>query len=121
MLPESKYELHCDHHAIIIRNESLEDKYPGGIDAFRNRYRPDFNDHFSILCVASRLIWYTVRKLEIVGLVQVEDFITFDTVKCKTWQMVHSDDIERPFWFETGVEWLNYKYADGKVFVWSNG
>ena len=121
MLPQSKMELNCNHHAVIIRNDSLEDKFPGGLDDFKNRYRPDFNDHIAIHCVTKYLIWYTVRELESVGLVQGKDFITIDSVECEMWRMIHSEKVDRPFWFEMGPEWLRCEHWKGKVLVWYDG
>jgi hypothetical protein len=118
---QSSFELQCVHRTVIIRNASLEDKFPGGLNAFRRQYSAEANDHITVHRVPNAGIGNTIRKLEAVGLLQGEDFTTIDTVECEMWRLIHSDEIERPFWFETGADWLQYKHWNGKVLVWYDG
>ncbi len=117
----SQNQLHCTYHTIIFRNESLEDKYPGGFDSFINRYSVEFNDHITVYRVTNAAIASTNRELEIEGLNHGDDFVAIDAVECEMWRMIHSDDIERPFWFDTGADWVRYKQWRGRVVVWYDG
>jgi hypothetical protein len=121
MLPRSKIELSCIHHSIIIRNDSLEGKFPGGLEAFSQTYSPSYNDHIAAYCVTNYFILDAIRELELVGLDHGKDFITIDIAACEMWRTIHSDKIDHPFWFETGVDWLRFKQGKGKVLVWYDG
>lgn len=116
----TQYELQCTHHTIIFRNESIANKYPGGFDPFMNRYSAESNDLITVHCVTESIIVESIREFEALGFVQGEDFVVINTVECEMWRMIHSDDIERPFWFDTGTDWLKYKHCNGKVLVWYN-
>jgi hypothetical protein len=118
MAPESKIQLHCAHHTIIIRNDSLEDKFPGGLEAFRRKYQPVSNDHITVYCVTNYLILDAIRELELIGLETGEDFVTIDTVECEMWRMINPDKIDQPFWLETGANWIKCKQWNGNVMVW---
>lgn len=114
------FELQCTHHTFIFRNDSLIQKYPGGLDGFRNRYISGSNDLITVHCDVSTAV-DTIRELESLGLEQGADFVAIDTDECKMLQMISSDEIERPFWFEAGADWLRFKHWKGKVLVWYDG
>ncbi len=52
----SRLELQSAHHTVIFRNRSVEDKYPGGLEAFKDHYSRDANDHIAVHVVAGRCI-----------------------------------------------------------------
>ncbi len=116
--PKDQLELVCTHHTVIFRNISLEVSYPGGHAAFITQYGADANNDITVLCVSTTVIADTVRKFEAMGLNRSRDFVVIDTVECEMWRIIHSDAVERPFWFETGADWLRYKYWKGRVLVW---
>ncbi len=116
--PRDQLELVCTHQTVIFRNASLEVGYPGGHAAFIAHYKADANDDITVLCVSDTVIADTVRKFEAMGLNRSRDFDVIDTVECEMWRIIHSDEIERPFWFETGADWLRYKHWKGRVLVW---
>jgi hypothetical protein len=118
---KSKIELPCTHHTVIIRNESLEDKHTGGLVAFRKKYQVNCNDHITVFSEISSSIEKTIKGLETIGLEQGKDFVALDTVECEMWRMIHSEKVRRPFWFETGADWLQCNHWNGKVVVWYDG
>ncbi len=120
MLHQSELELSCIHHTIIIRNDSLEDKFPGGLDAFRQTYRTHSNDHIAAYCVTNYLILDAIRALELAGLDYGKDFTTIDLAAFEVLRMIHSDKIHQAYWFKTGADWLKYRHYNGKVSVWYN-
>lgn len=117
----SPLELQCTNHTVIFRNASLAEKYPGGLAAFRTRYRVDANDHITVHCVANAVTGNTVREFEAIGLKQGQDFVAIDTVECEMWRIIHSKKVDRPFWFETGADWLGCRNWKGGVLVWYDG
>lgn len=119
-LPTNPLALQCTHHTFILRNNSLEQKYPGGLDGFKNRYRSGSNDRISVHCDANNAL-HTIRDLEANGLKRGEDYVVIDTDECEMLQIIHSGEVERPFWFEIGADWLRYKNRKGKILVWYDG
>ena len=51
-----------------------------------------------------------IRQFEAMGLVQGNDFAALETVECEMLCMIHSEQVEQPFWLETGADWLKNKY-----------
>ncbi len=113
-------ELVGTHLTVIFRNASLEARYPGGREAFMARHSADANEDITVHCVSATVIADTVKECEAMGLNRGQDFVVIDTVECEMWRMIHEDTIERPFWFETGADWLRYKHWKGRVLVWYN-
>ncbi|MGD9251397.1 MAG: hypothetical protein PVG19_09255 [Desulfobacterales bacterium] len=62
-----------------------------------------------------------IRKFDTMGLVQGIDDVALETVACEMLCMIHAEQVEQPFWFETGADWLKYKYWQGKILVWYDG
>ena len=113
----SLLKLQCANHTVIFRNESLENNYPGGLDAYINQHGVNYNAHITIQCVTVD----TTRALEKFGMNQGKDFVAIDAVESEMWQMIHSDDIEYPFWLDTGADWLKCEHRNGRVLVWYDG
>ena len=117
----SRLELQSTHQTFIFRNKSLEAIYSGGLDAFRNHYRSDANDHITVHCATITVLEDMINKFEAMGLIQGHDYVVLDTVECKILCMIHAAQVEQPFWFETGADWLKYKCWKGKMLVWYDG
>ena len=113
----SRFALRCNHRTIIFRNDALEQKYPDGLTGFRNRYQSGSNGLITVYCEVNTAV-DTIRELEAIGLEQGDDYVVIDTDECEMMQMVGSDQVERPYWFEAGADWLRYKNCNGKVLVW---
>ena len=43
-------KLRCVFYSVIIRNQSLQEKYPGGLEAFTQNYGVQSNDRISVFC-----------------------------------------------------------------------
>ena len=114
-------ELVCARHTVIFRNASLEARYPGGHAAFIADYGADASEDITVHCVSATVIADMVRQFEAMGLHSRQDFVIIDTVECEMWRMIHSEGIERPFWYETGADWLGYKHWKGRTLVWYAG
>ena len=118
---KSRLELQSAHHTVIFRNRSIEDKYPGGLEAFKDYFSCDANDHIAVQVVGIAVLGGMLRQFEAMGLVQGNDFVALETVECEMLCMIHSEQVEQPFWFETAADWLKYKYWKGKILVWYDG
>ena len=62
-----------------------------------------------------------IRQFEAMGLVPGNDFVAHETVDCEMLCLIHPEQVEQPFWFQTGADWLIYKYWKGKILVWYDG
>ena len=117
----SRLELQSAHHTVIFRNRSIEDKYPGGLEAFKSHYSCDANDYVAVHVVAIAVLGGMIRQFEAMGLVQGNDFVALEAVECEMLCRIHSEQVEQPFWFGTGADWLKYIYWKGKILVWYDG
>ena len=117
----SRLELQSARHTVIFRSRSIEDIYPGGLEAFQNHYSCEANDHIAVHVVAVAGLGGMIRPFEAMGLVQGNDFVALETVECEMLCMIHAEQVEQPFWFEAGADWLKYKYWKGKILVWYDG
>jgi len=113
-------KLRCTYRAIIIRNTSLNMKFPGGINSFVYRYKASCNDHITVFCAKEMDVWSVLRELKAIGMVSIKDYVTLDTLECKMWRMIYSEKVHRPFWFSTGADWLKCSHWNGDVWVWYN-
>ena len=116
MLADTK--LQCTYSAIIIRNESLKGKFPGGVSAFVNRYRARCNDKITVHCSSGVEIWRILNTIKSLGMRCIKDFVTIDTSECQMWRLIHQEKVNRPFWFRTGATWLKCEHWDGDIWVW---
>jgi hypothetical protein len=117
----SSPKIRCVFYTIVIRNEALQEKYPGGREAFINRYRAPSNDRITVYCDMGSDIGDVFRDLEECGLVDFEDFTTLDAGESDMWCCCEPEMGERPFPVDTQVEWLKGEYRDGAVWVWFRG
>ena len=93
----------------------------GGLAAFCNHYRSDANDHVTVHFAAITVLGDMIKKFEAMGLIQGHDYVALDTGESKMLCMIHAEQVEKPFWFETGADWLKYKYWKGKMLIWYYG
>jgi hypothetical protein len=111
-------KIRCTFYAIIIRKQSLQERYPGGVAAFANHYYIQSNDHIAVCCDMKSDVGNTLLALHQCGLMQSEDFTTFDTIESEMWCSINPEMRERPFSVDTRVEWLEAQYWNGTVWVW---
>jgi hypothetical protein len=117
----SSPKLRCFFYTIVIRNQSLQEKYPGGRKAFINRYKAPSNDRITVYCDMGSDIGDIFRDLEERGMEDFEDFTTLDAAESDMWCCCKPEMRKQPFPVDTQVGWLKGEYRDGTVWVWFCG
>jgi len=117
----SSPKLRCAFFTVVIRNEALQEKYPGGREAFISRYGAPSNDRITVFCDMGSDIGDVFRDLEECGMADFEDFTTLDAAESDMWCCCKPDLRKHPFPVDTQVGWLKGEYRDGAVWVWFRG
>jgi hypothetical protein len=91
---------------------------PGGQGAFVGDYGGNSNGDIAVYCNTGLAVNQITKKLKAVGLRKKIDFVILNTIEVEMWRMIHSEQIEQPFWFKTGADWLRCKLWQGRVLVW---
>ena len=103
-------ELRCVFITLVIRNQALEKKYPGGHSAFLDKYGGEHNDEITLNVFMAGDYGLQVEDLEKNGLVANEDFVLLDVgIPFE----IEGDHVP----FNTSVKWLGGCYKKGGVAV----
>jgi len=113
--------LRCVFCTIIIRNQSLQEKYPGGLEAFVRHFNARCNDRIAVYCDMGSDIGDVLMVLHQCGMKEFEDFTTLDTVDSEMWCCAKPEMRKRSFSVDTRVEWLKGQFWKGNVWVWFCG
>ena len=114
-------KLRCVFCTIIIRKQSLQEKYPGGLEAFVNHYGVQCNDRIAVYCDMGSDVGDVLMVLHQCGMKEFEDFATLDTVDAEMLCCAFPEMRERPFPVDTRVGWLKAQFWHGNVWVWYCG
>ena len=94
--------LRCVFYSVIIRNQSLQEKYPGGLEAFIQNYGAQSNDRLSVFNDMGLDVGDLLAVIEKYGCRQCEDFTMLDTVESEMWCNFKPEMRERPLPVDTG-------------------
>ncbi|MBC2734155.1 MAG: hypothetical protein HF981_07345 [Desulfobacteraceae bacterium] len=103
---------------IIVRNQSLQEKYPGGLKAFVHHFNAQHNDRIAVYCDMGSDIGDVLMVLHQCGMKKLKDFTTLDTVDSEMWCCAKPEMRKRPFVVDTQVGWLKGQFWQGNVWVW---
>ncbi len=110
-------KLRCVFFTIVIRNQSLQDKYPGGRDAFINEHGGQCNDHITIYFDMGGEIEDVFKTLDECEMERKTDFAALDAGLSEMLCSFKPEMRENPFPVDTGVDWLKGQYWNGNVWV----
>ncbi len=110
-------KLRCVFFTIVIRNQSLQDKYPGGRDAFINEHGGQCNDHITIYCDMGGDIEDVFKALDECEMEHKTDFAALDAGLSEMLCSFKPEMREKPFPVDTGVDWLKGQYWKDNVRV----
>jgi len=117
---DSEKPVRCVFYTLVVKTESLRQKYEGGIAAFVNRYQPQCCKGLAVLCaMGTEDLYEPIEDLERSGLVGKEDFACFDASSLALGVEVMSRrrheiglDVKLP------LQWLKGYAKDGGVEVY---
>jgi hypothetical protein len=104
-------EISCVFNTVVIRNESINQRFKGGIKSFVSEHRVSYNNELSVMCFMGPAdLDDTLEMLENKGLKWEEDFTWFDaTAISRKKPKVKAI----PF----RVKWLKGYCKDGRAYV----
>ena len=106
----SDSEIKCTFITLVIRNQPLEEKYPGGLHAFVEKHASLYNENItSIIAMLDTDIADNVAELIDNGLVNKHDFVVFDA-----FPLTPPEDYSE---IDIGVSWLKGYWHDGYYLV----
>jgi hypothetical protein len=114
MVYEDSRSIKCIFYTVVIRNEALSEKYPGGIKAFVERYAPRSNNEITVTVHMGGDFEEVVEDLLNQGLEYDSDFTCFDAAR----YLIGADIIEGYQDIGFNSPWLQGTYSDKGVFVW---
>lgn len=110
----STEKMSCSFLTLVIRNDSLNRLYAGGLKGFMVNNPSRCNEDIAVDCYMDDEIDDTVRDLVANGLVQGDDFVFFDAARLT---MFYEPTAKRES-LDTGTPWLRAMLSGGEVFVW---
>jgi len=107
----SEPEISCVFYTMVIRNESINQKYKGGIKAFVAEHGVNYNNDFAVIMFMAPLgVEVTEEMLNKLGLKYGDDFIWFDAGSiCRKKPVVKAIPFK--------VQWLKGYCSNGRAYV----
>ncbi len=107
-------------YALVIRNRSLTEYYPGGVRAYIEKHRGRTNGDITVDCAMADDFDTEIEDLTRAGLKIDEDWIVFEP---NIWEFkIPLPDLDRLIrHINLGVPWLKCKVVNCRVYVWYAG
>ena len=109
-------KMRCLFNSVVVRNESLNAKYPGGLDGFIRKNGGVANWDITVTFSMAEDIYEVVDDLRHQGLSGGDDFVFVDAAGYSI--QTFRDKKDFPHNIDVGVGWLKARYADGGIWVW---
>ena len=107
----AKRKIAVAFYTIVVRNQAIDAKYPGGMAAFVEKQGPFCNRDIAVCCSMCEEIDEVYQDLVENGLNRREDFAYFDAAR--ETMFMKEDQI-----IESHVPWMRCAYRGGRTFVW---
>jgi hypothetical protein len=104
-------KLGCASFTLVIKNDSLNQKYPGGLRAFIEKYHATCNRHISVTCDMGSEVGEKLDDIAGNGLLPDQDFWTYDFWSHALAMANGPGQKLEPHAIDTGIEWLRSEYA----------
>ena len=120
LMYQSAEELRCTFITIVVKNEALKVKYPGGIKAYARQFRARFNDKIAVTCYMGE-IEDNIQALKNHG-ISADDYVVIDFACYQMFiglqrDMPKSEWLFNPYDVDPGVKWLKASYAKDGFYV----
>ena len=107
-------ELKTVFYTVVVRNDALRTKYPGGVAAYHRKHKPTANRDICISCFMGGDVDACIDDLLLCGLMPPDDFICFDANDGTMFRT--AEEIEGKT-RDMGVSWLSGRYHNGYLWV----
>ena len=104
-------KLGCASFTLVIKNDSLKQKYSGGLKAFIEKYHATCNRHISVTCDMGSEIGETLDDLAGNALLPVHYFRTYDFWSQALAMANGPGQKVEPHEIDAWIEWLRSEYA----------
>lgn len=98
-------------YTIVVRNQAVVEKYPGGLPAFVSKHRATCNNDITVCCFMGDDVDELYHDLVDNGFKRREDFAFFDISREIMW-------LEGDQRIVSHVPWMRCEYKGGRAFVW---
>jgi hypothetical protein len=116
---DGKDTIKCAFFTIVIRNEALTEKYPGGIKAFIEKHGAKCNNEIAVTCHMGDGANDVLNDLIGYGFSKVSDFLSFDAASyILEFSMLKSNKGHLDIGFE--APWLKGQCIEDGAVVWYN-
>ena len=117
---DSEKPVRCVFYTLVVKTESLKQKYEGGLAAFVNRYQPQCCKGLAVLCaMGTEDLYEPIEELERSGLVGQDDFTCFDASSLALGvEVMRRLGHETPSDVKLPLTWLKGYARDGGVEVY---
>ena len=116
LIYSARNELRCVHFALIVKTQSLNRKYPGGVASFSRKYGARSNGKITVACFMGNDIDEATKDLEENGLAFNDDFAPLDSGRHEMQFWVASihgpDDLAKAHDIHVGVTWLQGRISN---------
>ena len=107
----SKKKIPIAFNTIVVRNQAIQDKYPGGMTAFFARHMPVCNDDITVCCSMCEEIEEVYDDLVDNGFRRREDFAYFDISR----EIIFLEENDT---VESHVPWMRCALEHRQPYVW---
>jgi hypothetical protein len=116
---KSNEKMRCVFNSVVIRNDSLNSKYPGGLKGFFGNHPAISNNDITVCISMGAEIDEVIDDILSEGLSDGSDFAFVDAggfaISFSLFKKNQPQDVD------VGVDWLKARYAEGGVWVWYVG
>ncbi len=114
---DSIRDIRCACLTLVVKNESLEEKYEGGLAAFLDKYAWRCNRHITVSCSMGDDIDEIINELLASGLEVKKDFWVFDASNYALGYCNMPETKDKLVPIDVNVRWLKLHYLKGIIFA----
>ena len=113
LVHEDTKAIKCSFHTLVVRNEALVDRYPGGLSGFVRVHRSRCNRDLSVTCHMGEDIDDVIKDLVRHDHIPGADFVTFDAAS----YLIGASMTNEYGVIDLGIKWIRCTCTRDGVFV----
>jgi len=115
LMYQSTKELRCRFFTIVVKNEALQKKYPGGVLAYARKFRARFNGRITVTCDMGE-IDDQIESLKECS-ISVDECLVFDCEGYMMDPLTLMSRVGEPYQVDLSVDWLKALVDKGAVYI----